>query len=495
MFAVDHKGTQAGHESVYSATTALRAQTGGEMAVPVGSFSNQSLKALQSSLSYVPLGAYQSVGSTLVAGSSAAASKAVTMNASVTGVGLVSPNTVAIASIDSAAAWGQRSPVSAVRVRVAGIDAYSAAARQKVIDVAKAIDKLGFTATIVAGSSPTDVTVTVDNYAFGVTDPAQKQRVGTLGDVTQAWSELGAASRADLAISTSSLAILGIALGSTALLLGAVQFASVARRREQAAILRQLGWTRGRIWRWMAAEEIPGAVIVALAGLAAIWLSRGGALATTIAEIGFVAVLLTSAIAVGLGSRMRRPAVARMSRSAAARRRLQLRGRTLRTFGLRQSIIHAIASSAHFTAIVIVAVAAAALTAVFLEGRRVAGSSLLAQFTTAQAALPQIVLGLSAITAGIALAVIGRRVDLARRASQWRVMRAMGWTERDLRRAQRTESGAVSIPAVVVAIAAAWVGASWLETSGPWAVAAAAAIAGVVAATVVLSVRRKASAP
>ena len=51
--------------------------TDGEMAGPVGSFSNQSLKSLQSSLGYLPLGAYQSVG--LVAGSSVAAPKAVTM--------------------------------------------------------------------------------------------------------------------------------------------------------------------------------------------------------------------------------------------------------------------------------------------------------------------------------------------------------------------------------------------------------------------------------
>jgi hypothetical protein len=488
-------GTKAGYESAYSSVTGMAPQINSEVAVPIGSFSSDAIGKSQSSLSYVPLGAYQAVGSTLVAGSSTVATKSVTVRPSVTGLGLVGPETVAIASVASAASWGQKTPISAVRVRVAGITEYSPAAQQKVLKVAQAIKSLGYGVTIVAGSSPTNVAVQVDDYAFGVTDPAQKQKVGPLGDVVQAWSELGAAGRADLAVSTSSLAILGIALGSSALLLGAVQFVSISRRREQAAILRQTGWTRGRIWRWMAAEEIPGAIVVALAGVAAVLLSHGSTLAITIATLGLAAVLVTSAIAVRFGSRARRQAMVTRRRSARRARKTGLHGRTVRSFGARQSLIHVIASASHFAAIVIVAVSAAALTAVFLEGRRTAGTSLLGQFVVAQAAVPQIVLGLSAITAGIVLAVIGRRVDLARRASQWLAMRAMGWTGRDLRRAQRTESSMVWVPAVLVATAAAYFGANWLDASHPLVVAAAAAVTGVLAAIVVLSVRRKVSAP
>ena len=113
-----HSGTN--ELAIAIPTTALWAQTGGERAVPVGSFSNQSLKTLQSLLGYLPLGAHQS--SALVAGSSVAAPKAVTMTSA-------SPESAWSARTRSPSPqstvprpWGQRSPVSRDRgqLRVRG---------------------------------------------------------------------------------------------------------------------------------------------------------------------------------------------------------------------------------------------------------------------------------------------------------------------------------------------------------------------------------------
>jgi hypothetical protein len=491
-FVLAKDGSVAGAESVYSPTTLIPQPRNGELlsiAVPVGSFSTAKLSSLQSKLSYVPLGAYQSIGATVE--SDGTKSK---LNASVTGLGIVSPRTIAIASIASAPAWHQERPVTAVRVRVAGISAYTHESQQKVVSVAQAIQDLGFSATIVAGSSPTAIDLTVTDYAFGVADANGVQKVGTLGHITQQWSELGAAGRADLAVSTASLSVLGIALGSTALLLGAVQFASVPRRRGQAAVMREIGWTSGRIRRWMAAEEIPGIVIVLLAGLAAVFLSGLGRVSINIAAIGVAAVLVSSSAAVVLGSRGRaRVRGTRRQRLANGRRALRIRGRTTTTFGLWQARIHLLTSITQVVAVLIVAVSAAGLAEVFLEGRHQAGASLLAQFTTGQAAVSQLVLAAVALAAGIILALLARRVDLARRANQWTAMRAMGWTSGELLRAQRIEALAVSAPAIVLAVAATWGGSLLVEAPALPMLVTVGGIAAVIASLSLMFVRRKAT--
>jgi hypothetical protein len=444
------------------------------------------LASLQSELSYVPLVAYQPISSTVKVGG---ATKQ--LNPSVTGLGLVSPRTVAIASINSAAIWHQTAPVDAVRVRVAGISSYSAAAERKVVDVAAAIQKLGFTATIVAGSSPSDVPITVTGYDFGAAAVNDSQHVGSLGVVTQKWSELGAAARADSAISTATLSILGIALGSTALLLGAVQFASVPRRRTRAAVMREIGWTRARIRRWMSAEELPALIVVIAAAIGATLLSGATSTAMTAGALGVAVVLVTSMAAVLVGS-VSNPRNATTAQRA-GRRRLLVRGRTVFTFGLRQLRIHALTAATLLIATLVVALSAAGLVEVFLTGRTAAGASLLAQFTTGQAALPQIILGLTGLAAGVILAVLTRRIDLARRTPQWQAMRAMGWNSAALARSQRAESLALGIPAILISTAITYLGAIGAHMSAAPALAAAGGIAAALVSTTLLLLRRKAS--
>jgi hypothetical protein len=487
-FALVGDGTAVGKESVYTPVSlvANQSQVAADV-VPVGTFSSRSVDPLQSSLSYVPLGAYQSIGSTVTTSSGTKSLKA-----SISGLGLVSPRTVAIASIASAAAWNQKAPVDAVRVRVAGISGYSTTAVNKVVDVAAAIKDLGFTATVVAGSSPTDIPVTVSGYAFGAT-AGSAQRVGKLGTVTQQWSELGAAARADVAISTASLSILGIALGSTAFLLGAVQFVSVPRRRAQSSIMREIGWTRGRVRRWMSAEELPAIVVVVAAGAGAIALSGGSRLSIEVASAGVFVVVATSLVAVLAGSNSRRSQrAARASSTRVPRRRLLLRGTTTTGFGIRQVRIHLFTTVTLLIANLVVAASAAGLVELFLSGRRAAGASLFAQFTTAQATLPQVVLGATGILAGVILAVLMRRIDLARRAPQWQAMRAMGWAEAELRSAQRIESGTMAIPALILALLACGYGAILLHVSPVWLYATVGGIASVLVSMAILFVRRKA---
>jgi hypothetical protein len=482
-------GDTPGLESAYSKIGNIpqKRDSPFKVGVTVGEFSTTQLDSLQSSLSYVPLGAYQPVGATARSGSST-----YKLKPSISGLGLVSSKTAAIASIYSAAAWGQTAPVSAIRVKVSGLSGYDTAGQRRVLGVASAIRDLGLTATIVAGSSPADVAVAAGGYAFGVPENRGQQKVATLDGITQRWSELGAAARADAAVSTSSLSILGISLGSTALLLGAVQFASVPRRRSRAAVMREIGWTGGQIRRWMSAEEVPAVLVVLAAGIGAILLSGATQVSITIASIGVAAVVATSAIAIVAGSktRTRRAATARATHG---RRSLVLRTRSIAAFGLNQVRVHTLTAVILLIAILVVGVSAAGLLEIFQTGRSSAGTSLLAQFSTGQAALPQIALGVTGVLAGVVLAIIIRRIDLARRAPQWAALRAMGWTSPEVRSAQRTEAIAIAVPAVLITAAAVWFGSLALAASSPLLLTVVGTVAALVVAIAVLFFQRKAA--
>lgn len=451
-------GTRAGIESVFAGNVAATARETSAQGAVVGGFTLEGINGIQSGLAHVPLGAYEPVGSTLIAGSSDAATEAIEMRPSVSGLGLVSPETVAIASLESATVWGQKAPVNAVRVRVGDVAGFSTDAVANIASVAGAIEQLGFTATVVAGSSPTDVTVHVDGYAFGVTSPDEEQTVGLLGAVTQRWSELGAAARADLAVSTSSMGVLAVALGASALLLAAVQLASVPGRRAQAAVMRNIGWPRQRIVRWMAAEELVALIVVVLAGLGALALAGSRSTVGLAVGASVAALVVTSALAVGLGARPAANGIRPLRRSRRRHRNVEAAAWVVSPlrFAVRQLGVHRINVIVQLLATVVVGVAASAVTVTVLEGRAAAGGSALGVFAVDQALWAQLGLALVALVAGVVLAVIARRIDLGRRQDQWATMRAMGWSTGQVRSVQITEGLIIGIPAIAIAGALAW---------------------------------------
>jgi hypothetical protein len=434
---------------------------------------------------YVPLGAYAPVSTTITGGAHDGAQ----MAPSVTGLGLVSPETIAIGSLASAAAWGDDAPIGAIRVRVAGISGYTLQAQTAVVETAQHIEELGLRAIIVAGSSPAPVTVNVDGYAFGVVSGGAAQTVGPLGEITQRWSELGAAARAELVISGATLAIALVGLGSTIVLLGAVQLVGIPRRRGQAAALRQLGFTRMRVARWFASEELPGILLIVIVGAGGAWLARSAS--TAIAMAGVVAVTLVLAmLAVGLGSR---PTTG--GRLRAVRRSRRIGSRTVSSFGARQALLHPLTSCTQFFAIAVVGIAASSILSVFLQARVEAGRSLLASLLGNQQTWPQIALGVTAIMAGALLALIGRRLELARRSMQWSALRTAGWTSSQIARAQFSESVAVIVPALLVTVGAITTGVILLELPSPVALVAVGTAASLVTAAGTLSVRTRGTRP
>ncbi len=479
-FRLSTDGTVPGVESAYSAATGIAQPQNGPAAqfVPIGTLDTSGLKRLQSSLGSVPLGAYESVGSTVTVDG-----KSTILDPSVSGLGLVSSRTVAVASIADAAQWHQDKPVQAIRVRVDGISSYSKSAQDKLVTVANSITQLGFTAIVVAGSSPTQVNVQVDDYAFGVTDPSAKQRVGPLGEINQSWSELGAAAQADVAVSGASIAVAAIALAATTILMITVQLASLPRRRLIAQSLREIGWTRPGIRRWLLAEDWPTVVLVAIAAVGSILLSGASRLSEIAAGTGLVALIVSAIVVTAVATHLRQRSTVRTM--AKGRRRLRLRFRSVGTVGVRFVRANLSPSIGMFVATVVVGVAAPALVVVVTSGVAQAGASLLAATVAAQGLIAQTVLGVVAVSAGILMGALARAAELARRANQWSAMHAMGWAARDLRAVQRTETLVVAIPAVIVSAAIVWLGAPRLTGDSP-VILLAVSLAATVAMSVIL---------
>lgn len=449
----------------------------------VGTFDTTALGLDEDAAIHVPLGAYDPVTSTVSAGPHAGK----TMSPGVTGLGLVSARTAALASIHSAQLWQDAAPINAIRVRVSDIDAYTPGNRERVIAVAQRIEALGLSAAIVAGSSPAGVDIAVEGYAFGTDDPDSFQTVGPLGTITQRWSELGAAARVALSVSESTLAILAIALAASVLLLGAVQIAGTPGRREQAAVMRDIGFTRGRIIRWFAGEEIPGIVMVLLIGVAALWIAGGTRIALAAAGIVVAVVLLAAIASVVAGSQGR---VRTRVRDARSRR---LGARSVAAFGMRQALVHPLTSLVHLLSIVLVGLSAAALSAAAANGWEAAGTSNLALLALGRHLAPQLALGVVGMLCGILLARLARRIDLARRSPQWELLRAAGWAGGQLVTAQRMEGVAIVVPALVITAGLVCFGALRLDLLPAWIAGSIAVAAGLATALLTFSAGWKGS--
>ncbi|WP_157157607.1 FtsX-like permease family protein [Diaminobutyricimonas sp. LJ205] len=481
-------GTATGLESVYFTPATPAQQSGYPAGVPIGSFNPEEIVPPQTELGHVPLGAYEIPASTLVADPDGKPVDPVELAPSLSGFGLVNANTSAIADITRAPEFGSTLPVSAIRVRVGGIEAYTPDTVARVAAVAQQIEELGYVATVVAGSSPQDVSVLVRDWAFGTLDPNGTQTVGDLGYVNQSWSSLGAAAQVDLTVSGTSLSVLAVALAASALLLAAVQFASVPGRRAQAAVLRTIGWRRRRIVRWMAAEETVSLTVVALAGTAALALASSRSIVGGIVAVSLAALIATSALAVTLGARPPRTTTASGGRTRHSAARVTAWVTSSLRFAARQLVVHRTNAIVQFIATAVVAVAASAVTVTVIEGQAAVGPTILGAVAADQALIAQLALGAIALIAGVVLAVIARRIDLDRRSEQWRLMRAMGWSAGGVRGVQMIEGLMIGVPSVAAAGGLSWLYLNWATPElAEQTIPVALSAAGLLVVTVVLT--------
>lgn len=407
----------------------------------VGQVDVDALREALGEASFMPLGEYDLPVPVLADGTALATS--------ITGFGVPGTNELAIGDLAMLDGYGVDRPISAIRVRVTGLGGYGPEAQSKLLEAASALQSLGYTATIVAGSSPQQMPVLVSGYALPETGDRGGQLIGDLGTITQPWSRLGAVVEAETAVSATSVALLAICVVAVGVLLAVVQLGAVPARRADAGVLRQLGWRRARIARWYLAEEAVAFLVVAIVGAAAVALAsvRQIALGAVLASVALV--LVTSLVAVVLGARAPRATVRRMRTRSAD---LPPRVTGAYAFGTRLARTNLAGTIALSLAVLLIVLAAAIVVTLAVQGLQLGGPSELAALAAARAWIPQGVLVAVTLAAGVMLAVVSRRFGVGRRREQWAAIRAMGWTTRDVVRAQLAELTVGAIPGALLGV-------------------------------------------
>lgn len=503
------EGSLAGAEAIYRTLEERRPNGMHQMPtiVAIGDFDASAVDVDGTSLGYAPIGSFDRVSTTLVADGDGRAIEPVELRPPVTGFGFASGSPTWVADVANASQLRQGLPIASIRVRVAGVESgYTPENVQRVADVAQALVDEGFTVTMAAGSSRQDVPVFLDGYAFATADAAGTQTIGPLGTVQQQWPSLGAAQLVERSVAGATTGVLALAIGASALLFGVVQFAGIAPRRRDAAMLSRLGWRRGRIARRFAAEDAVSLGAIAVAGLGAIALMAtqtvGGVHATTPWIVGAAvaaAVVIVLAALAGSVPRMRRAAppkpvttgasAARHGRHAAPPRPRMLARSTV-GFGIGQAGLHLGHAITVLIAIVLIGLASAGAWIVVEQGVAAAGRTLLATASTAQSIGVQALLAAIGIVAGVVLVVLARRLDARVRAGQWRALGAMGWTSRRVWAARAVELVTVAVPAIAIAAALGWFGAPLVDASDPLPVALTAGGAALAALLLLLALQR-----
>jgi hypothetical protein len=187
-----------------------------------------------------------------------------------------------------------RDPISVIRVRVAGVTGAGALSRERINAVAQQIEqRTGLDVDVVAGSSPSPVTIDLPAGKFG-------QPPLTL---TQDWVKEGVAVLILKAVDKTSIALYILILVVCVLFVGNAATAAVRGRRRELGVLASLGWRRSRLFATVLGE-LAGIGLVAglLAAAIAIPISAVLALnASPQRALLAVPVAIAVAVAAGLG--------------------------------------------------------------------------------------------------------------------------------------------------------------------------------------------------
>ncbi|NES31078.1 FtsX-like permease family protein [Micromonospora terminaliae] len=366
----------------------------------------------------------------------------------------------------------QRSaPISAIRVRVAGVDGYSEHAAERVRLIAEQINRAtGLDVDITLGSSAAPRTVELPGGAFGRPDLR----------LTENWSALGVASTIVQAVDRKSAVLFLLVLVVCVLFLGNAVSAAVRDRRSELAVLACLGWPARRIGALVLGE-------VALLGLGAGLLSLGLAVPLG-AALGIavdwrraslaVPVALLLALAAGLVPAMRaaraHPAAALRPQVATAR--WIRRPRTL--FGLALANLVRTPGRTLLGAGAL-AIGVAALTLVAAVGYAFRGAivgtllgdtvALSVRGADALAAGATVLLGAAAVADVLYLNIRDRAAELA-------TLRATGWTDLALGRLVGYEGLLLGGLGALAGAGLGTGGAAWLVGDVPGALVLVAAV-------------------
>ncbi|RIQ30902.1 FtsX-like permease family protein, partial [Jiangella rhizosphaerae] len=148
-------------------------------------------------------------------------------------------------------------PITAIRVRVAGVDGVSPVERERVRLVADQIRAAtGLDVDVVLGSAATEQTVELPAGAFGRPELA----------LAETWMRQGVVAAVMQAVDHKSVALFALVLAVSTLFVANVSAASARSRRGELAVLSRVGWSRGHLLRLLLAEILLVGGVAGVAG-------------------------------------------------------------------------------------------------------------------------------------------------------------------------------------------------------------------------------------
>jgi putative ABC transport system permease protein len=369
-------------------------------------------------------------------------------------------------------------PISVIRVRVAGVTGSDAISRTRISAVAQQIEqRTGLDVDIVAGSSPSPVTIELPADRFG-------QPPLTL---TEGWVKEGVAVAILNAVDKKSVLLVILILVVCVLFVGNAATAAVRGRRRELGVLASLGWRRSRLFATVLGEL---ASIGLAAGLAAavIAVPVSAALGLS-ASPGRALLAVPVAVAVAVVAGLV-PAwvAARADPVASVRPPVLPVGRGYQPGGITALALLNVARTPGRTAVGVasLAVGIAAVTmvtAVTVAFRGMVVGSMLGNAVAVQVqGVDYIAAG---ATAGLGVLAVADVVflNITERAAELATIRSFGWREGALARLVITEGATIGITGSLAGAALGLGAAAWFAGQLPvrlLAVAVAAVVAGIV---------------
>jgi hypothetical protein len=321
-----------------------------------------------------------------------------------------------------------RAPISAIRVRVAGVTGADRESRERVRLVAEKIAQhTGLAVDVVLGSSPSPQTVALPAGEHG--RPALTLR--------EWWSRKHVVTSLVHAVERKSIALLLLILVTCALFIGNASAAAVRSRRAELGVLSALGWPRRAVAATVLGELVTvGAVAGVLGGLlarpvgAVLGAEVSWPRAALAVPVGVAVAVLGGLVPVWRAGRVR-PMAALRAPAEGGRRRLP--GGPL---GLALANLLRVRARAALgaTAVAVATAAVLLILAIQFAFHQSLVGSLLGQLVSVQihgadeiAAAIMVVLAVAAVVDVLYLNVTDRGPEFA-------TLRAIGWPQRSLRR-------------------------------------------------------------
>jgi putative ABC transport system permease protein len=371
-------------------------------------------------------------------------------------------------------------PVSVIRVKVSGVTGPGALSRERVSAVAQQIQqRTGLDVDIVAGSSPSPVTIEVPAGRFG--QPPLS--------LSQDWVKEGVAVAILKAVDKTSVALYILILVVCVLFVGNAATAAVRGRRRELGVLAAVGWRRSRLFATVLGE-LAGIGLAAGLLAAAISVPISAALgldASPARALLAVPVAIAVAVAAGLApawlAARADPVTSVRPPVLAVRRAHQPRGITSLAA---LNVTRTPGRTAVGVASLAVGIAALTLlSAVTFAFRGVVVGSLLGDAVAVQvrgvdylAAGATVVLGVLAVADVVFLNITERAAELA-------TISSFGWRDTALARLVVTEGAIIGVTGSLAGAGLGLAAAAWFAGQLParlLAIAAAATAAGIIVA-------------